>query len=811
MRLSMLLNRLGVFFFTLILMFSVTAFLVVNNSSDNFSEIRSPNLQDTVKVYRDKMGTPTIIGSNIHDVLYAQGYEYARDRLWQLEFYRSVASGELSRLFGPSQLKNDMALRKLGIHRAAVAASERLPPEYRSYVASYVNGLNDYIRSHRNALPPELEILGVKPKEWTVVDSLSIQGVMAFDLAYGGLSAELRRLKLIQTVGGEKSLEVIPVVYDPAAEYIKSVNVSDIGALGSDFSTHPLNTMFGGIDKLALGVGSNNWVIGGALTASGKPILANDMHLGLATPGIWYQVHLVATDGSLNSQGFSLPGAPFVVAGHNEKVAWGFTNTGLDAIDLFYLKRNETHYLVNNSKWVPFEKITESIPVKGQDEVEFTYELTKFGVMDTFDDTEYAVRWTLTEGYERDQIFRAIYSLNVAENVDQIHSALKYFAVPGQNVVFATVDGDIGYQFTGLIPIRTNGFGVIPQNGSNGLNDWNGSVPYEDQLFLVNPQKGFFGTANQEIDDRHLFYIAENYAVEYRGKRINQILANQTNFDMEGSKFTETDVMKMHGDVYSLAVDDILTPVIDKLKTFDFNSIENADIQLIQQALSLLDQWDHKMVTSSSEASIFVTFRINFVHSTFVDELGYNLTKSLNYAAHPSLVKFLKNPENVSWFDDIKTTNKETYVDIAAKAFSNSINFLKQKVGPSIEDWKWGNLHQATFKHVMGGVLPFLNVGPGPSNGTTFTINAGGGRDGDVENLSFEQSHGPSERLIARVEPNWDVVYGLTPPGISGNPFSSHYDDAFDNWRLVKYAEWRFSVDEVQSDQILTATYNKEE
>ncbi|RMG38688.1 MAG: penicillin acylase family protein [Methanobacteriota archaeon] len=807
-----ILNRLGISILSVLLVLSVTAYLVVNNTTDDFSEIKSPYLKDTVKVYRDEMGAPTIIGSNIQDVLYAQGYEYARDRLWQLEFYRSVANGELSRLFGSSQLENDMALRKLGIHRAAVAAAERLPQQYKSYIENYIAGVNDYIRSHRNALPFELELLGVQPKEWTVVDTLSIQGVMAFDLAYGGLSAELRRLELVQAVGGEKSLEVLPVVYAPAGEYIKTVNVSEIGALGSDFSNHPLNTMFGGLDKLALGVGSNNWVISGNLTESGFPILANDMHLGLSTPGIWYQVHLIATDGSINVQGFSLPGAPFIIVGHNEHITWGFTNTGLDAIDLFYLKRNETHYLVDNTQWVPFNKVTETIPVKNQAPVEFTYELSQFGVMDTIDGTEYAVRWTLTEGYERDQIFRAIYELNVAENVDQIHSALEYFAVPGQNVVFATVDGDIGYQFTGLIPTRTNGFGVLPQNGSNGLNDWNGTIPYEDQLFVVNPSKGFFGTANQEIDDRHLFYIAENYAVQYRGARINQILANRTNFEMDGSKFDEFDIMRMHGDVYSLAVDDILIPVMEGLKSYDFTKIENSDPNLIQEALGLLDTWDHRMVSSSPEASIFVTFRINFVHSTFVDELGYNLTKSINYAAHRSLVNFLKHPQGVSWFDDVRTSQNESYIDTAAIAFSNAINFLKNKVGNSINDkWEWGNLHQATFKHVMGEVFPFLNVGPAPANGTTFTINAGGGRGGDVENLSFEQSHGPSERLIVRVEPKWEVVYGLTPPGIKGDPFSKHYDDAFDNWRLIRYSKWTFSTDDVISGQTLVTTYHKEE
>lgn len=811
MQLSTLFKGLGVGFLSLLLFMSTTAYLVVHNSEDSFSEIQSSYLSETVRVYRDEMGAPTIVGSNINDVLFAQGYEFARDRMWQLEFYRSVSTGELSRLIGPSQIDNDKALRKLGIHRAAQQTAERLPDQYKEYIQSYVNGLNTYIRSHQNALPIELEILGVKPKEWSVIDTLAIQGVMAFDLAYGGLSAELRRLTLVQAIGGEKSLEVLPVVYEPASEYLRNVNVSDVGALGADFTQHPLNTMFGGIDKLALGVGSNNWVISGNLTNSGAPILANDMHLGLSTPGIWYQVHLVATDGSLNVQGFALPGAPFVVAGHNEDIAWGFTNTGLDAIDLFYLKRNSTHYLVNNSDWLPFEIRKETIPVKGGAPVEFEYELSKFGVMDIIDGTEYAIRWTLTEGYERDQIFRAIYSLNVATNVNEIHEALRYFAVPGQNVVFATVSGNIGYQFTGLMPIRTNGYGLLPQNGSNGLNDWNGSVPYEDQLFIVNPEKGFFGTANQEIDDRHLFYIAENYAVEYRGKRINQILDNQTNFDLQGTKFSEIDVMKMHGDTYSLAVDDILIPVFNGLKSYDFSKLQNADLEIIQNVLSRFENWDHRMISSSPEATVFVTFRINFVHSTFVDELGYNLTSSINYAAHRSLARFLKNPDDVVWFDDKTTTENETAVDIAARALANSIDFLKENYGSSIEDWNWGAVHKATFEHAMGAVLPFLNVGPAPSNGTTFTINAGGGRGGDVENLSFGQTHGPSERLIARVEPNWSVVYGLTPPGISGNRFSEHYNDAYDKWRLIDYSQWQFSVDVVQSNQDLTAVYTKEE
>ncbi len=785
---------------------SVWVFLVVHNQEDTFSVVESDSISEPVKVYRDSRGTPTIIGSNIKDVLYAQGYEFARDRLWQLEFYRSVMTGELSRIFGESQLNADRALRKLGIYRAALAMESKLDAQHFELVQSYVNGINDYIDSHKFHLPLEFQLLGVKPKKWSVAVSLGIQGVMAFDLAYGGLVDELLRLDLVKTVGGEKSLEILPITYQPAADYIRNLTKESVAGLGTAQSGLLMETL-GKLSTKALGIGSNNWVISGNLTQSGAPILANDMHLGLSVPGIWNQVHLIATDGSLHVQGFSLPGIPLVVAGHNEHVAWGYTNTGLDAIDLYYLTHNETHYLVNGTEWLPFTIYEEEIPVSGGDPVAFSYKVSKFGVLDTIGEQEYAIRWTLTEGFERDQIFRAIMGLNTAKNASDIHEALRYFGVPGQNVVFAIVDGDIGYQFAGIIPIRKSGYGLIPQNGSDGSADWLGIVPYEDQLFVLNPSKGYFATANEEIDDRHLFYIADGYAVGYRGKRINQILANQTNFDLPFGKFTEQDVMRMQGDTYSLAFEDLLLPVLSNLKSYDFSSFSEND--LITNALTLFDDWDRQMITSSIEATIFVVYRINLIHWTFVDELGSNLAQRINYGAHVSVAQFLKSPSNVTWFDDVNTTETETHIDIAAKAFANTVSYLKEKLGDDMTTWKWGRVHQATFSHVMGSVFPFLNVGPLPSNGTAFTVNAGGGQGSDITNLKLSQSHGPSERFVIRVDGVWDNIYGLTPPGNSGNLFSKHYGNAFEDWLNIRYVKWEFNQEDAEQLR-LTATYHKE-
>ncbi len=810
MKFSGFLKTLGIFLLGLIILLSSTVYLVYHNTGDSFSEVQSSFLSAPVKVYRDALGTPTIIGENLKDVLFAQGYEFARDRLWQLEFYRSVAAGELSRLFGKDLVNADKALRKMGIYRAAEVAASKLSPQFVDYLEAYVAGVNEYIQTHQNALPLEFQILGVKPKQLTIVNVISMQGVMSFTLAYAGLSAELQRLQLVKKVGGEKSLEILPVDYKPAADYLRNVTVNDVGALGTDMSKNALIKVFGDLQKLAMGVGSNNWVVSGKLTQSGKPILANDMHLDLSAPGIWYQVQLIAKDGSLHVQGFALPGIPFIIAGHNEKIAWGYTNTRLDAVDLFYLKRNETHYLVNDTVWVPFDKKVETIEVKGSDPVEFSYELSKFGVMDTIDGTEYAIRWTLTEGYERDQIIRAIFGLNVAENVNDIHEALRYFAVPGQNVVFATVDGQIGYQFAGLIPLRKNGFGLLPQNGSNGNNDWIGEVPYEDQLFVVDPQKGYFVTANQDVDTRHQFYISDMYDVAYRAKRISQILENQTNFDLPSGKFSEQDIIRIQADVYTLAAEDILDPVIGSLMSYDFSSLTD-DTNMVADALSLLKNWDKKVIASSTAATIFVTFRIHYVHQTFSDELGYNLTNDINYRSHGALVRFLKNPENVTWFDNVNTTTKENYVDIAAQALVNAIAQLKENLGDDMSKWTWGSLHQVTFVHPMGAVLSFLNVGSAPSNGSTFTVNAGGGYGWDVRNLDYSQAFGSSERIVARVESSWSNVYGITPPGISGNRFSKHYGDRFDDWRYVRLTKWTFGEKNVIETQQLAVEYKKEE
>ncbi len=795
-----------VVFLALIMILSGGIYLGLNNSYDTFGQVSSTHLTNSVTVYRDKLGIPTIVGKTLKDVVYAQGYEFARDRLWQLEFYRSVANGELSRIIGPSQLSADIFLRKLGIKRAAIATEQRLPSNVTDLVASYVQGLNDYITSHKNSLPLEFQVLGVGPKLWTVADSLAVQGVMSYDLAFGGLQSELRRLDMIKAVGGAKSLDIIPITYRPASNYVGNLTKQDVSKLKALLPNNPLSALFGSFDRTSIGVGSNDWVVGGAHTVSGNPIVSNDMHLGLAAPGIWYQVNLIVSDGSFQVQGFSLPGGPFVVAGHNKNIAWGFTNTGLDAIDLFALNQNSTHYLMNGNTWKKFTYIDEKIPVKGQNPYDLKIKFSHFGVMN-LTRNGYAVKWTLNVGYQRDQIFRSLVLLNQAKTAADIHNALYYFAVPGQNVVFATTSGDFGYQFTGLIPKRTMGFGVLPQNGSAPGIDWNGSIPYDQQLYVLNPSKGFFATANQEIDTRHLFYIAETYAVKYRGERINQFLSAKISAN---EKMTPATMKQLQADIYSLAVDDILTPVLSGLEKYDFTKL-NANVPLIQKALGYLKTWDKKMYVKSIAASIFVTFRINFVHYTFVDKLGYNLTRDVNYKAHEALATFLKNPTNNPWFDINGTSKKETYIDVAALALNHTISFLSKKYSSNIDLWAWGQLHKVTFAHVFGNRVPFIsmNVGPAPSNGTTFTVNAGGGRGGDINNLDFSQTHGPSERAIYEVEPTWSNVYGLLPPGESGNQLSPHYADSFRNWLDVHYTKWVFNLDEVKAQQPISVVYRR--
>jgi penicillin amidase len=403
------------------------------------------------------------------------------------------------------------------------------------------------------------------------------------------------------------------------------------------------------------------------------------------------------------------------------------------------------------------------------------------------DGKTYVLRWTMFEPTENSGIFDAILDINLAKTAEDVTSAAKRWSVPGQNLVFATVDGDIGYQYTGFAPVRkVNGSGVLPQNGSDSNFGWNGYVPYSDHYRVINPSEGYFVTANAKVDKTDNFYITDLFATDHRTDRILEMIE-------EGEDFTVDDMLKMQSDVVNLYADDILDPLLSDISTSS---------SIASTALEFLTDWDRIMDKESVGAMIFATFRIYLEEFTFKDEIDletnipYLYEKYATYAPHA--MPLVANNTIPTWFDDVSTPGiNETRGDIASKAFTTAIEFLTNKLGSEVSKWKWGRLHKVIFEHPIGSNAPLIdfNEGYAANNGSSFTVKAAGGSPSWSEDgPEFEQTNGQSMRFIAEVEGTWAKVSGIVSPGESGHYGNEHRADSTRDWINTVNHAWDFST-----------------
>ncbi|MCE7734391.1 MAG: penicillin acylase family protein [Candidatus Heimdallarchaeota archaeon] len=801
-----------VYLILILLSLSFGIFLSFKSTNDYFvSELSFDELTNDVRVYRDKYGVPTIIADNQDDLFFAQGYEYARDRLWQAEFYRSIAHGELSRLFGPDLLDSDKFLRTLKLRESADLEYAQTSERTKRIVDSYIAGLNKYMELHASNLPLEFELLdlgrvvggdftSLKPKKWEPQDVFALQGVMAFDLSYDAAKRELLRQDLLLNLGAERAIDLIPVHSPEGEAYFLNSSVNPLTTKSGEYlRSFPL------LESLALGVdvGSNSWVVSGDLTESGNPILSNDPHLGLATPSIWWQVHLYSTDGSFHVEGYSLPGTPGITIGHNEYVTWGLTNTGTDSIDLFYFntrtESNGNEQYFHDNQWKDFDFKTHMIPVAGESDEEFTIKSTVYGpvldkeLFNVSDNKVYSLRWTLHEPSNNSRLFDAILGIDFATNADDIIQATKFWSVPGQNIVYATLDGDIGYQYTGFAPIRkVVGSGVLPQNGSDSAFGWDGYVPFSEHYGVKNPSEGYFVTANAEIDATDNFYITDLYATDHRTDRIKQFLK-------QNKDYTVDDMLLLQSDVLNLYAIEIIDPLLNHI---DQSVVPSELSSVAESAYLKLAKWDHLMDKDSVGATIFATFRIYLEEFSLKDEIDTITELPYLYEKYAVYARYLmpKIAGNISstWFDDVSTDDTiETGAEIASKAFAASIEFLRDKLGKDVSSWKWGRLHKVIFEHPIADNAPLINFNNGNTgnSGSSFTVKAAGGSPTWTdEGPEYTQTNGQSMRLIVEVENTWSNVWGIVSPGESGHYGDDHNDDSVSDWVNTANHKWDFSI-----------------
>ncbi len=658
----------------------------------------------------------------------------------------------------------------------------------------------------------------MKPKHWTIEDSFAMHGVLSYNFAFAGLGHEVLRYDVIKKLGNERALDLFPVEYEPAKEYLLSYNITEEGlptTSKTQLGFNGIESTDGGsyinyrIDESIKGLllpewnslASNNWVISGNLTKSGKPIIANDPHLGLAVPGLWYFVTLISKEEDIQVQGFALPGIPLIGLGHNQFVAWGATSGIADSLDTYFLKMNETSYLVNNTIWKHFETEEHIIPIRGKEPVRHVVRISDFGPLLNVtlggENVELAVKWTYHQNYERNQPFKAIYLMNTAKSVEEFHTALQYLIVPGFNWVVADVQGDIALALNALVPIRSRGYGLLPQNGSNGLNYWNGTIPFENQYYVKNPPQGFLYSANERVDKRNLYYYSESYALGYRAKRISQVLANFTDFPYN-EPWDLPMVHRLQADVKSLSATEMLIPLISKLNSTDIISKLSYPIR---QMIEMLASWDYVIDSSRAEPLIFTTWRLLFVKRVLMDELGLRDAVRSQYGGLGTITRYLAINQSAHWFDDKSTPQKESAIDMAILALNDSYEYLSTRYGHNIRTWQYGKAHKIKFEHPMGGVLPFLNIGGEGFNGTSLTVNAMEGpwlrSNGEIR---YEYAYGPSMHFTAIVSSEWTDVLINYPPGVSGNFGTSNYDNLYLEWRDFKYFSPLFDEQRIRQE-----------
>jgi penicillin amidase len=741
-------------------------------------------LNAPVEMIRDEWGVPHIYAENEHDLFFAQGYAHAQDRLWQMEFNRRVGSGTLSEVLGEPTLDTDRFMRTLGLRRAAEKDWALAEDDVGTIMEAYAEGVNAYIESHRDRLPLEFTILGIDPAPWTPVDTLVWGKVMAYFLG-NNYDFELLRARVIAELGEEAAQQLLPSYPDggpfiipPEARsyaWLRDIPFAKLKALIAP------NTDWG----------SNNWVVHGSRTATGMPLLADDMHLGLDMPSIWYENGLHG--GRFDSVGYSFPGVPMVIVGHNSRIAWAVTNLPADVQDLYIEKLNDpvnpTLYEFEG-EWRDLEVIQETIEVKGNDSLKLDVLITHHGpivnkVFGLEDAEPLALQWTALEGT---YLFRAVEAINLATNWDEFRQALRYWDVPSQNFIYADIEGNIGYQSPGQIPIRAPGHqGTVPVPGWTGEYEWSGFIPFDELPNVLNPPTGFIATANNKVvPDDYPHHLASEWSAPYRAQRITDLLAADDSITVE-------DMRNIHAQTYSLPAE-ALRPYLLAVEAED-------DLQA--EALEMVEKWDLCNEADQSGASIYQVWYWFLVQNTLRDELGSDLMDEyLGYSnTHVPMLIDLMAQADSPWFDDVSTPAVEVRDDIVRRSLSDALAWLSENYGDSPQQWEWGRLHTKTFVHQpLGqsgiGILESLfNSDTIPARGDNFSVDAAG----YSYNNPFVMGGGVSQRYVANLD-DWGGSMSIHTTGQSGQIFHPHREDFISLWQSIEYHPMLFDRDAVEAN-----------
>lgn len=758
-------------------------------SSSEGSEGFSP-IHHNVEIIRDPYGVPHIRASNEHDLMAAIGYVHAQDRLWQMDMLRRAGEGRLSEVFGTPTVEMDKLFRTIGLRSIAEKMETRLHPKSRQILEDYTSGVNAFIETHRDNYPVEFDMLDYEPEPWKVSHSLLLVRLIAWELNLSWWT-DLTYGEIATRVPPEMLQEIIPSYPDSIRPTVPRLQLRAAleSARGFRYANRLYRELFG---LGSLEAGSNAWAVDSTRSMSGKPMLANDPHLSMPSPARWYLLHGSAP--GWNASGVSVPGVPVIVIGHNEHLAWGLTNAMLDDAD-YYLELVDTtkrsSYIFDGTSR-PFIEREETIRIGKNDSLVIVVRESHHGpiINDVHprhlhaDSATHiapiAMRWTGAE--VSDEVY-GFYLMNQATGADDFSRGLRELTVPGQAVVYADVEGNIGYWTTGRVPIRGNRQVMLPLSGATAASEWKGFVPFEQLPKLWNPPEGFIACSNQNIADAaYPHYLSTLWEPTSRIRRIRTLLQSST-------KFTAEDFKQFQQDITSPFAQDVSA---DLLRAFEGTDLPD---QHHVNALNYIRNWDYRFTQSDVTTTIFSVFFTRLVQNTFQDEMGNDLFDNfVFFGAIPYRVTSqLLAKDSSAWFDDIRTPVQETKEMILRKSLSDAIAELRSTIGDEMKTWQWGSLHTVTFRHPFGTRKPLdkvFNLGPFPVAGGGTTLN----KCEYKFSSPYTVSVGPSMRQVIDLGDPLTAFTVITS-GQSGQPLHDHYDDQIPLWLNGGYLslsmDWR--------------------
>ncbi len=748
-----------------------------------------PGLQQPVTVAFDSIMIPHIFAQNDEDLYLAQGYVTAFHRLWQMEFQTHAAAGRLAEILGSGPddaiLNYDRTQRRLGMVYAAENAYRSMEndPVAKMVAGKYAEGINTYIQSlsYRD-LPLEYKILDYKPEEWTMLKSALLLRSMAQTLNSGDKDIQMTNaLKLF----GKEMIDVLypdrepmgdPIVDKPEGWNFEPAHLNDtILALPDELIA------ISGLTTPEPNIGSNNWAVSGSKTQSGYPILCNDPHLSITLPSIWYAIQLHAP--GINTMGVSLPGAPGIIIGFNDSIAWGVTNAQRDLVDWYRItfENNEKDKYLLDGEWKDTHKVVEEIAVRGGEVLFDTVIYTHWGPI-PYDEhfraenerKHFAFRWI---AHDESEELLTFYKLNRAKNHSDYMNALDHFSSPAQNFVFASVTGDIAMRIQGKFPARKKYEGKFVLDGSHSTQGPLGYIPFEHNVMDKNPERGFVSSANQyPADSTYPYYINAVSYEAHRNRRINNVLREKNNL-------TVKDMMNLQLDNYSIKAEEILPTLVQAIDGSALSPVE-------KEAYNILSGWDYYYHKDAQAPPYFEGWWRNLVVSIW-DEMR-NDSVSLSYPTSWNTSYLIRTQPELPFFDIQSTPEKETITDLIRQAFKKSVEEVEAWKKENTKPLRWADFKDTYVEHLTRQA-PF-----------SFHVEHGG--HGDAVNASSRR-HGPSWRMIVSVEPDGPKAFATYPGGQSGNPGSVHYNSMLDRWANGTYFRMLFlrQVDQ-SADRILFST-----